>query len=208
MSDWTCSTCNWVNRDLADRCLSCGADREAATPPDLAAWEGPPAGSGAPTLARPDGTEVAMPTAPVAAFGPGGLVGGLVAGAVAAVLGTIVWYLAVAITERQIAFVAIAVGWLVGSAVVFGARRRLSIPLIGGSVLLTLGALGVSEYLIIYHFVTQELGISFDLLQSPAVILELIAESVSADPVTLVFWGIALVVAGYIPFRAMRPTNS
>jgi len=193
MASWICQECDWANPDTVTECRSCGATRSGVGPqkPEPAApaaWQAP---SGS----------YAQPTVPSRT---GGLIGGLALGAGAAVVATIGWYLVVALSESQIAFVAIAVGWLVGSAVVWGSRRRVTLPLVVASPLLTLIALAVSEYLIVYHLVTQELGIVIDLLQPIDVMIEIVVESITADPATLVFWGIALLAAAWIPFRAMR----
>lgn len=206
MADWKCARCDWVNRDWVEECISCGAGRDdAAQDPALAG----PAAAGAspvvPTSSGPTGS-FAGPATPL--LGVSGLVGGLAAGAFAAVLATVIWYAVVVVTEYEIGFVAIVVGWLVGTAVVFGARRRVSIPLVAASALFTLAALSVSEYLIVYHVLTQELGLPLGLFEAPDLIVEVAVEAIRADPVTLLFWGIALVQAVYIPFRVMRPAGA
>lgn len=210
MADWTCPTCNWDNRGFSEVCMSCGAARDqadSAVQPSADSAVSPGADSaapwGTPMFGTPDGAPVALPAAPALPLGAGGLAGGLVAAAVAAVLATGIWYAVVANTEYQIAFVAIAVGWLVGTAAVFGAGQRGSILLAAASVLFTFGALVVSEYLIVYHFATQAFG-SVDLIQPLDFMIEVVAESLSAEPATLLFWGIALVAAGYIPIQKMR----
>ena len=194
MASWICQECDWANPDTVTQCRSCGATRAGFEP-------GRPEQAATPAWQFPSGTTSAPPAAGGRA---GGLIGGLALGAGAAVVATVAWYLIVALSEYQIAFVAIAVGWLVGSAVVWGSGRRVSWPLIVASPLLTLVALAVSEYLIVYHVVTQELGIAVELLQPIGVMIEIVIESITAEPSTLVFWGIALVASAWIPFRAMR----
>jgi hypothetical protein len=196
MGSWICEECNWANPDTVTECRSCGTPHhvdQSATPEWAArpAW-GTPAGTDAATRPR----------------GMSGLLGGLVLGTGAAIIAAIAWYLVVALSQSQIAFVAVLIGWFVGSAVVWGARGRVSVPLLVASPLLTLLALAVSEYLIIYHLVTQELGLVADLLQPIDVMIEIVIESVTADPITLVFWAIALAAAAWIPFRAMREQGS
>lgn len=193
MGSWICEECNWANPDSVTECRSCGTPHHAdqSAPPEWAAqpaW-GIPSGAG----------DAATRPSPM-----NGLVGGLALGTGAAVIAAIAWYLVVVMSGSQIAFVAIVIGWFVGSAVVWGARGRVSVPLLVVSPLLTLLALAVSEYLIIYHLVTQELGIVADLLQPLDVMIEIVIESVTAEPITLVFWAIALGAAAWIPFRAMR----
>jgi hypothetical protein len=122
---------------------------------------------------------------------------------VAAVLATAIWYAVVVFTHFQVGIVAIAVGFLVGQGVVLGARGRSSIALVVASVVLTLAALVASEYLIVAHFVGQDLDVQLDMAQPPDVILGVVYESVVADPLTLAFWAIALFQAVAIPWRAM-----
>lgn len=76
--------------------------------------------------------------------------------------------------------------------------------------MLTLVALVVSEYLIVAHFVGQQLaeGETLQLLQPPDSVVTVVAESLQADPVTLVFWGIALFQAVVIPGRLLSCRES
>jgi hypothetical protein len=196
MASWICAECNWANPDTVDKCRSCGTARpgaptvspgSSAKPP----WYGDPAPR-TPTSAAPS------------VDARGGLIGGLALGIGAAVMAAIAWYLVVALSQSQIAFVAILVGWFVGTAVVLGARRRVSLPLVVASPILTLLALAVSEYLIIYHLFTQEFGLMVEILQPIDVMIEIVVESVTSDPTTLIFWGLAVAAAAWIPFRAMR----
>ena len=134
------------------------------------------------------------------------VLGGLVGGLAGAILATGIWYGVVAATQWQVGLVAVAVGWIVGQGVAFGAQRRGSVALIPISVVLTLVALAVSEYLIIAHFVGQEFaaaGVPFDVLQPVGVMVEVIVESIKVEPITLAFWAIALVQAFVIPARLL-----
>lgn len=222
MNDWVCTNCKSINRGSARACYSCGlAQGAAAAVPDPTAASAMPAAAG-PTgmggmplaLGADGGTmslagEVAMPAAaaPGAAAGPMDLVGGLVGGAITAVLASAVWYGVVAISQFQVGLVAIAVGWLVAQGVVYGAQRRFSVALIPISVILTFLALAVSEYLIVAHFVSQEFG-PVELIQPPAFVVEVVTASLQADPLTLVFWAIALFQAFVIPARVARPSEA
>jgi hypothetical protein len=134
------------------------------------------------------------------------LLGGVVGGLVGAVLASALWFGVVAITNWQIGLVAIVVGFVVGKAVVFGAGGRGSIPLVAVSAVFTLAALVVSEYLVIYHFISQEFGTEglISVIQPVDFVVSVAVESVQADPVTLLFWGIALFQAVAIPWSAMR----
>jgi hypothetical protein len=131
-----------------------------------------------------------------------GLGRGIVFAAIAAVVAGALWYAVVAISEYQIAFVAAAVGWVIGTAAVRGAGGRGSIPLSAVSAFLTLSALFVGEYLINYHYITQLLG-PIELMQPPEVVFAIVVDSLSADPATLLFWAFALAAAVWIPFKAI-----
>ncbi|CAN5658170.1 hypothetical protein BH23CHL7_BH23CHL7_21440 [soil metagenome] len=220
MADWKCTRCSAQNAPEAATCHFCGADRDLGTTaegigpaaPTAADWQGegtsenPAWASDGPAMA-----DASQPYAAAPAFGigPGGLVGGVVGGLIAALLASAAWYGVVVLSGYQIAFVAVAVGWLVGTAVVVGARQRVSWPLVSFAVVATLAALFVSEYLVLYHFATEllraEAGIlEFELIQPIDFMFELVAGSIEEDPVTLLFWAVALFFAASIPFRALR----
>ena len=223
MSDWVCGNCKSINRASAGSCYSCGGSRATVAAPDptlappASIGDGPgfaamsaAGGAGAAVAAAPGmvpglGETVALPAAPPAQPATmSDVLGGVLAGVVAAVLATAIWYGVVAATQFQVGIVAIAVGFIVGTGVVFGARRHTSVVLVAVSVILTLLALAVSEYLIVAHFVSQELGFAVDLVQPPDVFFGVIGDSLGADPLTLVFWAIALFQAVIIPWRSIR----
>jgi len=209
MADWNCSSCGWVNREFSATCLSCGAPQTAAAPVGRqASPASPPAWDHAPqpqlTTHDPLPSVAAPPTR---WFRVDGLLGGLTLAALAAVAASATWYGVVALSEYQIGFVAVAVGWVIGTGAVLGARRRGSLWLAGGSILLTLAALAVSEYLIAYHYATQELGLALDLIQPLDFMISVVLEVLAADPATLVFWGFAIAAAGWVPFKAIMASG-
>lgn len=227
MNDWVCGNCRSINRASAGSCYSCGGSRATVAAPDptmarpavaqsTSIGDGPgfaalsAAGAGAAVAAAPAvvpglGETIALPeAAPAQPATMSDVLGGALAGGVAAIVATAIWYGVVAATHFQVGIVAIAVGFIVGWGVVLGARRHTSIVLVAVSVVLTLIALAVSEYLIVAHFVSQELGFAVDLVQPPDVFLGVIGDSLSADPLTLVFWAIALFQAFVIPWRSIR----
>lgn len=206
MAEWKCARCSAQNAPDASSCYFCGAERDPAT---VAA--SPAAGSPHEAVGWSPG-DGPMPSGGSAlAFGPGGLAGGLVAGLLAAVVATIGWYLVVTLSGYQVGFVAVAVGWLIGTTVVFGARGRVSWPLVGAAVAITLVSLAVSEYLILYHLVSEMIRVEglgeIELFQPLEVMVDVVISSITEDPVTLVFWAVALLVAGAIPFRELRPAQ-
>lgn len=227
MSDWVCGNCKSINRASAGSCYSCGGSRATVAAPDptlappavtpsdgpgFAAMSAAGAGVGAsaalataPGMVPGLGETVALPAAPPAQPATmSDVLGGVLAGIVAALLATAIWYGVVAVTQFQVGIIAVAVGFIVGQGVVLGARRHTSIVLVAVSVVLTLVALAVSEYLIVAHFVSQELGFAVDLIGPPDVFFGVIGDSLGADPLTLVFWAIALFQAFIIPWRSIR----
>ena len=224
MNDWVCGNCKSINRGAANSCYSCGGAREivAASAPVVpmsghtATLSSPDGGAGVAALASPldpamlAGGPTSAPVADATPRQPAGatnIVGGFLGGVVAAALATAVWYGVVAVTQYQVGLVAIAVGFIVGYGVVLGANRRGSVVLVAISVILTLLALVISEYLIVAHFVGQELaaeGVTIELLQPPDFVISVVMDSLQTDPLTLAFWAIALFQAFAIPSRAMR----
>jgi hypothetical protein len=229
VSDWVCGRCKSINRERAATCYSCGGIRgamqlqpntmiggpaTAAAPTSAASGVGVGTGaaalSGAAAAAGEMGgmpvADVVMPEPkPALPAGPANLLGGVLGGAIGAVLATGLWYGVVAVTNWQVGIVAIAVGFVVGQGVLFGAAGRGSILLVPVSVAFTLLALVVSEYLIVYNFVVQEFGSAgmIDIVQPPDFVIEIVMESVTADPLTLVFWAIAGYQAVMIPMRSV-----
>ncbi len=140
---------------------------------------------------------------------PEHVLGALLGGAIGAALATAIWYGVVAVSNWQIGLIAVAVGFVVGQGVVFGANGRTSALLIPISLVFTLAALVASEYLIAVHFVNQaaaEIGVpasEFLALFSP---VDLIRISLEEEPITLLFWAIAGYEAFVIPMRAGRGT--
>jgi hypothetical protein len=129
----------------------------------------------------------------------------VLAGLAAAAVGTLVWYGVIVITNYQVGIIAAGIGWLVGIAVVFGSGRKRGPALQAISVIITLVALVISEYLIVRHFVIEdltELGFTdFVLLLPLDEMFELVVDGIRADLLTLVFWAIALFAAAATPAR-------
>lgn len=156
-------------------------------------------------MTRNDPAAPAAPSFEPVIGGESSLLGGIVGALVGAVAATVLWYGVVALSGWQVGLVAIVVGFIVGTATVFGAGGRGSIPLVAVSAVATLVALVVSEYLIVYHFMTQAIGADgIELIQPVDFVVTVAAESVQADPLTLLFWAIALFQAVAIPFNAIR----
>lgn len=209
---WVCASCRSLNRGRSKTCYSCHAPYApydpAAGPPTAPAATGsavgPTAGTAQASFPPPP---VPIPTAPPAGADDAGLgvAGGLIGGAIGAVLSTALWYGVVTTTHIQAGIVAIGVGWIVGQAVVLAAGRA-SISLVPVSVAWTLLALVVSQYLIAVEFINElldanQFGIHLPILAGPADVLGTVWNWIQYDPLTLVFWAIALFESVAIPWR-------
>ena len=124
-------------------------------------------------------------------------------GLAAAAAGAIGWFLMVLVTDTQYGVVAVAVGLLVGKAVVIGSGAAYSRRLQLVSVGITLAGLIASEYLIGRHFlaavVAEDGGGSVPVLLDPGDAIALVRDSIAADWWTLGFWALALWPAWRIP---------
>jgi hypothetical protein len=129
----------------------------------------------------------------------------VLAGLAAAVIGTLVWYGVVIITNYRVGFIVAGVGWLVGIAVVFGSGRKRGPALQAVSVAITLVALVVSQWLIMRHFVVEvlvEQGFTgLPLFMPLDAMFDLVITGITEDLLTLIFWAIALWAAFATPAR-------
>jgi hypothetical protein len=245
VSDWVCGRCKSINRERAATCYSCGGIRGAiqlapsgavATPASAmgtrAVPAAPEAATASPDAALATGTagapfatatlasgipvaEVTAPPPPAEPATLGDIAGGVIGGAIGTVLATALWYGVVAITNWQVGIVAVAVGFVVGQGVVFGAGRHPSIALVPISVAFTLVSLVVSEYLIARHFlgiaaaeISAEFGVSIAEVEAEfASPIDLLRFSLESEPITLLFWAIAGWEAFIIPMRAATRSN-
>ena len=113
------------------------------------------------------------------------------------------------ITNCELGIVAIAIGWLIGTAVMFGAGRKRGLVLQIAAVLITLVALLFGDYLIVRYFVDKNLATQgytgIPLILAPSIMIELVVEGIKASPTSLLFWAIALWQAFVTPTgRAFR----
>ena len=131
----------------------------------------------------------------------------LLFGLVAAVIGGAIWFGIVWVTNRELAIVAILVGFLVGQAIVIGSGRRYGRRLQALSVVLTLGAMVLAEYLIVRQSAVayildtygQDAANAVPLFLPVDVASDFIVGGIQDDPVQLLFWAIALWTAFRIP---------
>lgn len=133
---------------------------------------------------------------------------GMAAGVATAVIVGAVWYLVVTASNFQIGILAVAVGFSVGFAMRYAAGRGESRSLQAVALLLTFVTMVFAEFFIARTFygeylVSQGDSAPLQLLVSPAVMFELVGASIAADPLTLLFWVIALTGA----FRTTRSVD-
>lgn len=123
----------------------------------------------------------------------------------AATVSALIWYGLVVGTNYLVGWIALGVGWLVGQAVIIGSGKKRGTALQVISVLITIFAMALAEYLIVRHFVIlglKEQGYtSFKTFLPLGTTLSMIGQGIKTEPVTLFFWLIALAEAFAIPRR-------
>lgn len=154
-------------------------------------------------MAVPAGTTMCATCAARAVAGPAAVVRpsaitGALVGLLAAVVAAAAWYGIVAVSGYQLGLIAVAVGWVVAQAVVLGGRGR-GATFQGLAVALTLASMAVAEYLVSWHFANEFLtaeGLGPVPLVLPlADALAVVPNALTADPLTLLFWLVAVVTA-------------
>jgi hypothetical protein len=123
---------------------------------------------------------------------------GILGGLGAAIVGAIIWALITVVTDYQIGWMAIGVGFLVGLAIrQFGQGIDTAFG-ISGAVLALLGCLAGNLFTIATVAAREEglslLFVLFTLIISPGLVLELMVATFT--PIDLLFYGLAI-YAGY-----------
>jgi hypothetical protein len=185
-----CSACRQT-LDGRDYCSSCVADLRAS----LAA----PAADG--TVAEPGPTPIAA--APIVAA-VGIPVKGVLFAVVAGLMGALVWYGVVAMTDMKLGIIAIGVGWLVGRGAVLGAGtggKQLAVA----SLVIAVLAMVLGEYLTVNHavhayFARERPDAVLPALLSPAKLIPIYAGGFG--PMDILFYAIGAWEALRFPLRA------
>ncbi|SDL12544.1 hypothetical protein SAMN05428961_1045 [Paenibacillus sp. OK060] len=132
----------------------------------------------------------------------------IVGGLLAAVVGSIVWAVIAAMTERELGLIAIVIGALTGYAVVLFSNKRIATVHKAIAVIFALIGILLGKYLTVVYFTSE--------LFSDASMLDLVfdGEMVSAfvdtftdyfsEPVDLLFIVLAIVSAWQIPGRMAK----
>jgi hypothetical protein len=82
----------------------------------------------------------------------GSIMPALVGGGLAAVVGGVIWGLIIIATGYEIGFVAWAMGWLTGFAVVLFSKGRRGVPLQAIAVLASVLGILIGKYFTFYHY--------------------------------------------------------
>lgn len=117
-------------------------------------------------------------------------------------IGSLLWFGIVILTKYQLGIVAIAVGYLVGLGVVYGAGKKKSKHLQFISCVIALLAILFGEYLINNYFAHQYLAQegyeATSYFLNPIAIMEIVFSSLKEDFLTIVFWAIAVYSAYFV----------
>lgn len=124
-------------------------------------------------------------------------------GVVLGLVGAVLWFLSVIITKYELGIVALGVGFLVGYGISKGAGKKKSRNLQIISAIIALISILIGEYLITNHYAYQYLIQGGYAVKSyflnPVAVIKVTIDSIKSDPLTLLFWGIAVWFAYTIP---------
>jgi len=127
----------------------------------------------------------------------------IIFGLIFGIVGAFIWFGAVVITKWQVGLIAVIAGLLTGWGVSIGAGRKKSVNLQILSAIIALISILFGEYLIMNHYARQYLieqgYVITSYFGNLFLIMEFVFSSISKDPLTLLFWGIAVWVAYSIP---------
>jgi hypothetical protein len=128
---------------------------------------------------------------------------GLIAGALAALLGAILWAVFTVITDTQIGWMAVGIGFVVGFAVrQFGRGRTRVFGLVGAGLALAsclAGNVLTAAIIIAQQEAVSIVDVLIFLLLSPGTVVEILA--VTFTPIDLLFYGLALYEGYRFSFR-------
>jgi hypothetical protein len=135
---------------------------------------------------------------------PTNYAGAVMAGLIAAIVAAFVWYGFVVLTKIQFGLIAVGVGFLVAFAVVIGSGGGHGVGLQLIAIGMVLVSMIFSEFLIARYFINQLLaqaggGEVIPIFASLGTIFDIAFLSLKEDPISLLFWGIAVFEAWKIP---------
>jgi hypothetical protein len=129
------------------------------------------------------------------------VLGAVFFGVAAAVISALLWYAVVVITNSQLGIVAIAVGWIVAQAVIYGAGKKKGPVVQLISVVAIIFAMALGQYLIIRHFLIQAGFDNLPLFMNLKLVFTFLVEVIKEDPLVLVFWLIAAIEGIVLPAK-------
>lgn len=189
---WKCGQCRSLNDATAKQCYRCHARRTVSEEVDTS------------------GSAVAPGRAATPLRDPS-LLGALLFGLAAAAASTAVWYWFDAYAGLGYFKLSWLVGVSIGVAVTLGGRGRTSLPSVILSVLLTIAALTVGEYLLISHGLALEFNSHPDalVLADPNEVIGMLPAILTIVPLRPVLWIVAIVAAFVGPWsRLVGPSPS
>ena len=138
------------------------------------------------------------------------MVRALLFGLAAGTVGAAIWFAIVVVTNYEVGLLAVLIGAMVGTAVMIGSGRKRNLQLQLLSVLITVAAMAVAEYFIVRHFVVEYLvqhgqatSAQVPLFLPLEMAWDFVVGALQDDPLTLLFWGIAVWTAFRVP-RAQK----
>jgi len=124
----------------------------------------------------------------------------IIFGLVAGIIPAVFWYEIATISRYHFGVLAILVGWVIGKFVAIGSRQRRELLLQVTSVILSLSMLILMEYFILRYFLVQSMEFSrVPNLLPLSTTIALFSEAWKHEPITLLFWIIALGFAFAVP---------
>jgi hypothetical protein len=109
----------------------------------------------------------------------------------------------VALTNYQIAYLALGVGWLTAQGVLAGSNRQPRGALMVVAAVCTLVSCVVSQYYIVLVEVAQ-FGAELPAFPSPGDFTDIVRRSLEDDPLTGLFWLAAIVAAVFVTKNSDR----
>jgi hypothetical protein len=133
------------------------------------------------------------------------IAGAVLFGLGASIISIFVWSLLTLLTNYQLGIIAVGVGWIIARAVVLGAGNKRGKILQVMSIGLTLITMAISQDLVRHYYVdlvVSAQGINgIPLLLPLPDMFSIVVDSLAEDPVTVLFWAIAIFEAFKIPAR-------
>ena len=121
---------------------------------------------------------------------------GLIAGTIPA----FIWYGISTLSKYHFGVLAILVGWSIGKFIAIGSKQQRKLSLQITSVFMSLFILILTEYLIFRHFLMQALDFfNLPIFLPLGTAISLVSEAWKNEPITILFWIIALGLAFFVP---------